>query len=275
MPKNRQVKQRIDTILVDRGMATSREQAKRMILAGVVKVAGIHLPKPGQLVDATIDIEVLVKDRYVSRGGLKLEKALEEFKINLKGRVCTDIGASTGGFTDCMLQHGARRVYSVDVGVSQMHEKLQNDPRVTLLEHKNARELIAEDYDEPPQFVAIDVSFISILRVTEALSTALPPLAEGVFLIKPQFEAGKQVVSKSRGVIRDEEVHREVLFSTLCGLARQGWKSAGLISSPIQGGSGNTEFLCHAHLTGDNEVIAEDIAIAVDEALQCARAQFS
>ncbi len=269
MSQKNRGRERLDVLLVSRGMAESREQAKRLILAGVVQVAGIALPKPGQLVDSAIDIILKQGEKYVSRGGLKLEEALRSFLINLDGRVCADIGASTGGFTDCMLQHGAAKVYAVDVGASQMHERLQRDPRVTLVEHTNAKDLDPHVFPERPDFAAVDVSFISILRVTASLSKVIAQGAEAVFLVKPQFEAGREEVSRGRGVIKDPDVHRVVLQKVIEGLLEQGWQPEKLVPSPIKGGSGNIEFLCFCRLGSES---SGKHGIDIDEAVRSAGA---
>lgn len=246
MGTNNSTKERLDVLMVNRGLAESREQAKRLILSGAVEIERINLPKPGLMIDSETSITVKAREKYVSRGGLKLEAALQDFKISVEGHICIDIGASTGGFTDCMLQHGAKQVYAVDVGVSQMHEKVRTDPRVLLIEHTNARNLSADAIKVQPGFAAVDVSFISILRITQPLIKILAPGANAVLLIKPQFEAGREAVSRGRGIIRDKSVHREVLVKVLDELRGQGWQVLGLIASPIVGGSGNIEFLCWA-----------------------------
>ncbi len=246
MNTNNSTKERLDVLMVIRGLAESREQAKRLILSGAVEIERINFPKPGLMVNSEIIITVKAKEKYVSRGGLKLEAALKTFHISLNDIVCMDVGASTGGFTDCMLQHGARQVYSVDVGASQMHERVRSDGRVTLLEHTNARNLTADAVPVQPQFAAVDVSFISILRITQPLRAILAPEGNAVLLIKPQFEAGREAVSRGRGVIRNRSIHREVIVRVLDELSSQGWQVRGLTPSPITGGSGNIEFLCWA-----------------------------
>jgi len=254
-------KERLDVLMVARGLAESREQAKRLVLAGQVEIAGSGLPKPGQLVSVDAAISLKAKERFVSRGGLKLEEALEKFGISVEGKICADIGASTGGFTDCMLQHGARTVYSVDVGATQMHERLRADSRVVLLEHTNAKNLTAEIFAESPEFVAVDVSFISVLKISASLRDVMVSGGEAVILIKPQFEAGREIVSRGKGVIRDPDIHRNVLVAVIDGLLEQGWGVKGLIKSPIEGGSGNKEFLCWLSFTGDAGLSGESFAI--------------
>ncbi len=262
-------KERLDVLMVHRGFADSREQAKRLILSGAVEIERINFPKPGLVVDTEILITVKAKEKYVSRGGLKLEEALRAFRISVTDCVCVDIGASTGGFTDCLLQHGAGHVYSVDVGATQMHERIRHNKRVTLLEHTNARNLTSEAMSVAAQIAVVDVSFISILRITDPLINVLTPDGIAVLLIKPQFEAGRQAVSRGRGVIRERSVHREVLVTVLEELSRQGWLVRGLIPSPIAGGSGNIEFLCHVGI-GIGSQDQAPVHIDIDEVIRSA-----
>ncbi len=266
-------KERLDVLLVSRGLVESREQAKRFIMAGNVIVAGVNSPKPGLMVAGDTVIELKEKERFVSRGGLKLQEALEAFSIGLTGRVCVDVGASTGGFTDCMVQNGARLVYAVDVGASQMHERVRRDERVKLVEHTNARNLRPEMFPELPEFAAVDVSFISVLHISAVLPSVLAGGKSAVILIKPQFEAGRDAVSRGRGVIRDETVHREVLEKVLGTMVEQGWQVKGLIPSPIAGGSGNIEFLVYLQV-GDNGILPADLHIDIDDVVSSARARF-
>lgn len=267
-------KARLDVILVARGLADSREQAKRLVMAGNVLVDGISTPKPGMMLPTDIDLHVREKERFVSRGGLKLQHALDEFEISVTDLTCLDVGASTGGFTDCMLQNGARIVYAVDVGASQMHEKIRHDERVRLVENMNARAMTPDLFPQPPQFAAVDVSFISVLQISAALHSVLASSSSAVVLIKPQFEAGRAAVSRGRGVIRDEAVHREVLKNVLDGLVQQGWEVFAIIPSPVTGGSGNIEFL--SHLKKSNETTASAPAhIDIDEVIRSARTRLS
>ncbi|MBX7245728.1 MAG: TlyA family RNA methyltransferase [Candidatus Sumerlaeaceae bacterium] len=238
-------KKRLDVLMVDRGLAQSREQAQRLILAGEVSVGGRRDVKPGQRVAGDAGIEVRATEKYVSRGGLKLERALECFGIPVKGRTCADIGTSTGGFTDCMLQNGAARVFAVDVGKSQIHSRLRNDPRVILIEEMNARNLSPGSLPEPPEFLAVDVSFISLLLVLGPLSQIAAPGAECAVLVKPQFEATREEVSKGRGIITSPEIHARVLRKVVEAAPGLGWWPVAAIPSPIEGGSGNREFLIH------------------------------
>lgn len=240
-------KTRLDVLMVERGLAESREQAQRLILAG--KVRGPANPKPGMKVPADAVVELVEGERYVSRGGLKLEAALRSFGIDLGGRICADIGASTGGFTDCMLQHGAARVYAVDVGKSQMHERVRGDQRVVLVEHTNARELTAGSLPETVSFVAVDVSFISLEKILGPLACIASPAAEAVFLVKPQFESTREEVSRGKGVIRSPEIHERVIEKVRAAAMAQGWVPVNLAPSPIEGGSGNREFLLFCRKT--------------------------
>ena len=205
------MKERLDVLLVNRGLAASREKAKAVIMAGIVYVDGQKEDKAGATFADTVNIEVRGNTlKYVSRGGLKLEKAMSHFGLSLEGKVCMDVGASTGGFTDCMLQNGAVKVYSIDVGHGQLDWKLRNDPRVVCMERTNIRYVTPEDIGEPASFVSIDVSFISLTKVLTPVRELLAENGEIVCLIKPQFEAGREKVGK-KGVVRDPKVHLEVI----------------------------------------------------------------
>ncbi|MGI8908547.1 MAG: TlyA family RNA methyltransferase [Candidatus Sumerlaeaceae bacterium] len=243
--KGASTKQRLDVLMVERGLSESREQARRLILAGKVIVSGSDNPKPGQQFPGDVELRVAEPEKFVSRGGHKLEAALENFKVDVLGKTCADIGASTGGFTDCFLQHGAARVYAVDVGASQMHVRVRNDARVTLLEHTNARELTARSFPDTVEIAAVDVSFISLTKIFPALLRAMPDRAECIALIKPQFEAQRAEVSKGKGVIRDPAVHRRIIKELCHEFPRIGWSVKGMMPSPLYGGSGNREFLVH------------------------------
>ncbi|NLG83617.1 MAG: TlyA family RNA methyltransferase [Firmicutes bacterium] len=240
MTKN-PTRKRVDLLLVERGLFPSREQAQRAILAGWVYADGRRLEKPGQAVPVDIPLEVRNKPRFVSRGGEKLAGALAAFPVEVTGRVCLDLGASTGGFTDCLLKHGARLVYAVDVGRGQLAWSLRQDPRVVVMEGVNARYLRPEDFPERPTLVTVDLSFISLRLVLPAMAAVLPAEGEVIALIKPQFEAGKQEVGK-RGVVREATIHRAVLEAVLEEAARQGFGLAGLTHSPLLGPEGNIEF---------------------------------
>lgn len=237
------MKKRLDVWVTERGFAESREKAKALIMAGQVYVDGQKADKPGEIVSETAELEVRGKAiPYVSRGGLKLEKAMTEFPIRLEGKVCMDVGASTGGFTDCMLQNGAAKVYAVDVGYGQLAWKLREDPRVVNLERRNARYLTREEVPEEIDFCSVDVSFISLGLILPALR---PLLAEGggmVCLIKPQFEAGRDKVGK-KGVVRDPAVHREVIEKVRDLALENGYSVLGLSFSPVKGPEGNIEYL--------------------------------
>ncbi|MBS7526697.1 TlyA family RNA methyltransferase [Fusibacter paucivorans] len=239
-------KERIDVLIVERGLIESREKAKRTIMAGIVYVDGQRVDKPGTAVDIEAAIEIRGNALpYVSRGGLKLEKAMRAYAIDLKEKRCMDIGASTGGFTDCMLQNGASHVFSVDVGYGQLDWKLRNDPRVTNWERTNIRYVKAETVGEPLDFISIDVSFISLKLVLPVAWELLKPNGEIVFLIKPQFEAGRAQVKKN-GVVRDSKVHLEVLKHVVEIAEALNFQIADITYSPIKGPKGNIEFLAYA-----------------------------
>ncbi|MDD3243271.1 MAG: TlyA family RNA methyltransferase [Eubacteriales bacterium] len=234
---------RLDILMAERGICESRELAQRLIMAGVVLVNGNKAQKPSQKADETAQIELEKEPPYVSRGGLKLEKALREFGIDVEGKTALDVGASTGGFTDCLLQNGAAHVYSVDVGYGQLHWKLRNDERVTVLEKTNARFLTPQILGATAQLAVMDVSFISIKLVLEAVFTCLDAGSEAVTLIKPQFEAHESKLRK--GVVRDPKVHEEVLEDMTSWFAAHGFELLHLDFSPITGPKGNIEFLAH------------------------------
>lgn len=235
--------ERLDQALVRLGLAESREKAQRLIRAGAVRVDGQVRDKPGQNVAPDADLAVEAAERFVSRGGEKLEEAFRKFPLDVAGRVCADIGASTGGFTDCLLQHGAARVFAVDVGRGQLHWKLREDPRVAVLEGINARALRPDAFDPRPSFACVDVSFISLQLVLGPVRAALADAGAMVTLVKPQFEAGRDQVGKG-GVVRDPAVHEEVLERIRrFGIMEVGLTWSGLCPSPIKGPAGNTEFL--------------------------------
>ncbi|MGB6384482.1 MAG: TlyA family RNA methyltransferase [Terriglobales bacterium] len=250
------MKIRLDKLLVDRGLTPSRERAQALILAGKVLVNEQKIEKAGASVDSESVLRLLSADlRYVSRGGLKLEKALEHWGTDLQGKVCLDVGASTGGFSDCMLQHGAAKVIAVDTGYGQMDFGLRNDLRIRLLEKTNARYLEPDDVGEPIDFIAMDVSFISATLVLPAVIRAAsayprpissPNLAgQIVVLVKPQFEAGRELVGKG-GIVRDETAQRAAVARVETALLELACTHTQWIESPILGGEGNREFLLHA-----------------------------
>ncbi len=236
-------KKRVDVLMVEQGLAESRQKAQAIIMAGQVFVGDKRCDKAGLTLDESTVLEVRGQTlRYVSRGGLKLEKAMKCFPISLEGKVAADIGASTGGFTDCMLQNGATRVYAVDVGYGQLAWSLRSDPRVICLERTNARYLSAEQIPEPLDFASIDVSFISLKLILPALRTLMKDDGQVAALIKPQFEAGKEKVGK-KGVVRDPAVHLEVLEQFLEHAKEGGFTVKGIDFSPIRGPEGNIEYL--------------------------------
>ena len=239
------MKERLDVLLVNRGLATSREKAKAIIMSGIVYVDNQKEDKAGATFADTAQIEVRGSTlKYVSRGGLKLEKAMQRFGVTLLDKVCMDVGASTGGFTDCMLQNGAVRVYSVDVGHGQLDWKLRNDPRVVCMEKTNIRYVTPEDITVPVAFASIDVSFISLTKVLVPVRELLTETGEIVCLIKPQFEAGREKVGK-KGVVRDQAVHQEVIEMVMAYARENGFRLLHLDYSPIKGPEGNIEYLLH------------------------------
>lgn len=237
-------KVRLDMEMLARGLCPSREKARALILAGEVRVNGVRAEKAGQEIPADAEITV-VEDAipFVSRGGLKLDKAVKVFPIDLKGRVCADIGASTGGFTDVMLKNGAKHVYSIDVGYGQLDWSLRNDPRVTVMERTNARFMTPDWFAEPISFASIDVSFISLRLILPPLFASMEE-GEVVALIKPQFEAGRAEIGKN-GVVRDASVHERVISEILAFADQTGFEIDGLSFSPITGPKGNIEFLLY------------------------------
>ena len=238
-------KTRLDLLLTERGLQESRQKAQATIMSGQVFVNCQRVDKPGTAVPNDAQIEIRGGTLpYVSRGGLKLEKAMAAFPISLQGAVCADIGASTGGFTDCMLQNGAVRVYAVDVGYGQLAWKLRSDPRVVCLERTNARYLTAEQIPEALDFASIDVSFISLKLILPAVCGLLKEAGQVACLVKPQFEAGREKVGK-KGVVRDPEVHLEVLEAFLQHAKESGFTVIGITYSPIRGPEGNIEYLGH------------------------------
>jgi len=238
-------RRRLDLEIVRRGLAPSRERAQALILAGRVRVTGVERPKAGAQVSEESEIDVDGEETWVSRGAHKLIGALDAFGVSCAGRVCADIGSSTGGFTEVLLARGAPRVYAFDSGVGQLHERLRQDPRVILSERTNARHLSPDALPEAPTLATMDVSFISILKILPALSGLLADGADLVSLVKPQFEAGRGDVG-SGGIVRDPTVHTRVMLA-VCGEAESlGWRVNAVCRSPIEGSGGNREFFLHA-----------------------------
>ena len=257
---------RLDRLLVERGLAEDDTQAQRLIMAGQVRVAGQVVAERARKFPASAEVTVDTGPRYVSRGGEKLQAALESFGLlSLDGRVCADVGASTGGFTDCLLQHGAARVYAIDVGHGILHWKVRSDPRVQVMERTNARHL--ERLPEPVSLCTIDASFISLKVLLPVVANWLDAGGEIVALIKPQFEAGREEASKGEGVIRDAAVHRAVLVDLLSFCAAAGFEAAGLIRSPLRGPKGNVEFLVHLRAGGTKGVPASEVERWIDDVL--------
>lgn len=257
------LKERLDVLLVDKGLFQSREKAKAAIMAGIVYVDGERVDKAGTPVNA--DSELFVKEDicpYVSRGGLKLEKALSEFGFHLNGATCMDIGASTGGFTDCMLKSGAKKVFAIDVGYGQLDWKLRNDARVVNMEKVNIRYLDLNTVDKDIDFISIDVSFISLRLVFPVASAVLAAGGSLVCLVKPQFEAGREQVGK-KGIVRDKEVHKEVIKNVIGYGEENGLYAHGLTFSPVTGAKGNIEYLLY--LTKEKADIDIDICGVVEE----------
>jgi 23S rRNA (cytidine1920-2'-O)/16S rRNA (cytidine1409-2'-O)-methyltransferase len=260
-------KARLDLILVERGLVESRTMAQRLVMAGQIRVDGQVASKPSINVDPNANIEIEQGPRFVSRGGEKLAAALLTFRIVIDGLICADVGASTGGFTDCLLQNGAVRVYSIDVGKGILHWKLRQDRRVVVMEETNAR--FIERLPEPVDLVTVDASFISLKTLLPTIRTWFSPGNDEttqsretskensiIALVKPQFEAGRKQVSKGEGVIRDPAIHRQVLFDVLDFAQRQGFSVRGLIRSPLKGPKGNIEFLAWLSMpVGDNNFL--------------------
>lgn len=263
------MKNRLDMLLVEKGLFPSREKAKASIMAGIVYVDGQRVDKAGTPVHETA--EIYIKQNicpYVSRGGLKLEKALEEFDFHLQDAVCVDIGASTGGFTDCMLQKGAKKVFAIDVGYGQLDWKLRRDERVVNMEKVNVRYLDVDTVDPDIDFISIDVSFISLKLVFPVAARLLGETGSIVSLVKPQFEAGREQVGK-KGIVRDKNVHKEVIEKVIAYGAESGLYPHGLTYSPVTGAKGNIEYLLHLKKQPpENEISIEDIVYSSHEELQ-------
>ena len=258
---------RLDSRIFDLGLTDSREKAKAFIMAGQVYVNGMKASKAGLTVTEKDTIEVRGTSEFVSRGGHKLKKAMNSFPISLKDKICMDVGASTGGFTDCMLQNGASKVYSIDVGYGQLAWKLRSDDRVVNLERTNIRYVTDETVPDKIDFFSVDVSFISLTLVLPAVIKLLSENGEGVCLIKPQFEAGREKVGK-KGVVRDKAVHSEVIEKIRSFAVETGFSVLGLDYSPIKGPEGNIEYLIHIGLNKDNNT-----EISVDDVVEASHAE--
>ena len=260
------IKKRLDVLLVERGLSENRTKAQAVIMSGLVDVNGQRADKPGVSYEETVDIQIRgAACPYVSRGGLKLEKALRDFGVHPADYVCSDSGASTGGFTDCLLHQGAKKVFAIDVGYGQLDWKIRNDPRVVVMERTNIRYVTPEDLGEPLDLSVIDVSFISLKIVLPAIKNLLKPgQGQVLCLIKPQFEAGRDKVGK-KGVVREPETHKEVLDNFVALAGELGFTILGLTFSPVKGPEGNIEFLGHLTLA-DVPGILPDTADVVDQA---------
>ena len=272
-------KERVDVLSVEQGLFETREKAKRAIMAGIVYCNEMRLDKPGEKI--TVDSVLTVKGKtlpYVSRGGLKLEKALKVFDIDIKDKILLDIGSSTGGFTDCALQNGAIMSYAVDVGYNQLAWKLRSDDRVVVMERTNFRYVTPSDLNGPmPNFSSIDVSFISLKLILPVLKTLLEPESDVVALVKPQFEAGREQVGK-KGIIRDPKVHEQVLQQIIEFSLITGFNVKNLSFSPITGGEGNIEFLLHLRWLGEKEDHStgiNELTISPNEIVKSAHMEFS
>lgn len=267
----KEIKKRLDVLLTERGFTDSRAKAQAIIMSGMVYVNGQKADKPGVSYEASIDIQVRGETcPYVSRGGLKLEKALRDFGVKPEGYVCSDSGASTGGFTDCLLQQGAKKVFAIDVGYGQLDWKIRSDPRVVVMERTNIRYVTAEQLGEPLDLSVVDVSFISLKIVLPAIQQLLKPgQGQVLCLIKPQFEAGKDKVGK-KGVVREKATHKEVLDAFVSLADHLNFRILGLTFSPVKGPEGNIEFLGHLTLQDvpgiypDTAQVVEDAHAALD-----------
>lgn len=264
------MKERLDVLLVKRNLAESREKAKAIIMSGNVFVEGQREDKAGTTFPEEVQIEIKGHTLpYVSRGGLKLEKAMKVFDVTVEGKVCTDVGSSTGGFTDCMLQNGAVKVFAIDVGRGQLDWKLRQDERVVCMEKTNIRYVTPEDIGEPIDFSSIDVSFISLTKVLEPIRNYLTPDGEIVALIKPQFEAGREKVGK-KGVVRERSTHHKVIEKVALYAHSIGFEILNIDFSPIKGPEGNIEYLIHLKKCPDGQPpeIAVDLSSVVDHAFE-------
>jgi 23S rRNA (cytidine1920-2'-O)/16S rRNA (cytidine1409-2'-O)-methyltransferase len=254
---NKPKKERVDVLLVERGICETREKAKRAIMAGIIYSNEERMDRPGEKILVDSPLQMKGSDlKYVSRGGLKLEKALAEFDLSVDGKLMLDIGSSTGGFTDCALQNGAKHAYALDVGYNQLAWKIRQDERVTVMERTNFRHSKPEDFTEGlPEFATIDVSFISLKHILPVLKGILVPGGDVIALVKPQFEAGREAVGK-KGIVRDPKTHRDVLLKVGAFATGSGFHVKNMSYSPITGGEGNIEFLFHLQSAAEGEEIA-------------------
>ena len=255
---------RIDRVLVERGLVESREQAARLLLAGEVLVDGKRVSKAGALVARDAGVELQGRSPFVSRGGEKLAHALDAFQLKVTGRVCLDVGASTGGFTGCLLQRGAGRVYAVDVGVGQLDAKLRKDPRVVVMEKTNARALDPRIFGEQTTLAVIDVAFISLEKILPSVFGVLAPRGEVIALVKPQFEVGREAVGKG-GVVRDPALHRQAVARLARYAVLRSWHVLGVTASPLRGPKGNREFFLHCSSHGRT---ASDLESMIDRSVE-------
>ena len=267
-------KERVDVLLVERGLAETREKAKRAVMAGIVYSNDLRMDKAGEKI--AIDAPLSIKGQmmpYVSRGGYKLEKAMETFNISVKDKLMVDIGSSTGGFTDCALQNGAKKSYAVDVGYNQLAWKLRQDPRVVVMERTNFRHSVPEDFTEGmPEFATIDVSFISLKLILPALKRILIPESDVVSLVKPQFEAGREQVGK-KGIVRDKKVHLQVVEQIRDFAEQEGFILKDATFSPITGGDGNIEFLFHLYWPGEHSEPIQNPGVNLEQVVEEAHKQ--
>jgi len=264
-------KERVDVLLVEQGLFETREKAKRAVMAGIVYCEETRMDKPGEKIPDDSKLSVKGKTLpYVSRGGLKLEKALQVFELDIKEKILLDIGASTGGFTDCALQNGASMSYAVDVGYNQLAWKLRQDERVIVMERTNFRYVTPSDFAfGMPNFASIDVSFISLKLILPVLKTLLVPGSDVVALVKPQFEAGREQVGK-KGIVRDSKVHESVILSIIDFSLKSGYNVKNLSFSPITGGEGNIEFLLHLNWSGEKELGENELKVIPTDVVQTA-----
>ena len=263
--------ERLDIELVSRGLAETRSKAQNMIKNSAVSVNGLIVTKPAFLADKSDEIRIVGETlKYVGKGGLKLEKAISEFKIDLKGKTCVDFGASTGGFTDCMLQNGAEYVYAVDVGKNQLDKILIDNPKIENIENTNIKDVTKSMFEKNIEFCTVDLSFISLSYAVPVVYDILSDEGEAVMLIKPQFEAGKKSLSK-RGIVNDKKVHIKVLENIVTLIENSGFSIINLTHSPIKGRSGNIEYLIYVKKSKENSSFSNDIKTIVDDAFKLSK----